>query len=179
MILLGMIGLPQMIIVGIVVSLIVMFVVKRVTKKEGQKSSVIKDLFAFLGVAVVIIGVGLFLFVNYASDKSKGDVLEEFGMENTGIARDIAKESFLKCEITKKRKNLMGDKWVIQGNLFTNNKTMNFTRQKIRFEFSDGSEIYKFKLRINGSQFLKRSFEVRIEGHSNATFLGAQVIEVQ
>jgi hypothetical protein len=105
-------------------------------------------------------------------------MIKEVGLDNSGIARDIAKQSFLEYKITTLRKNFLGDKWVIKENLFIYNKTMNFSSQKIKFIFSDGNEICDFSLRINGSQSLKRSFNVRIPGHKNGEFLGIEILEV-
>ena len=138
----------------------------------------IKGLFTLIGIVVVLAVIGVVVFMNTASDEDKKTILRETGLENSGIAREIAKESYLDCEISTARKNFLGDKWVINGLFSTRNETMNFTKEKIKFMFSDGYEIYNFSIRVNGSQMLKRPFNIRIPDHGNARFLGVEVVEV-
>lgn len=137
-----------------------------------------KRIFTIIGVLVVVLLLGVFIFMNTASDYDKKSVLQEIGLEDSGFARDFAKESYLECEVLTARKNLLGDKWVIKGNLYTTNKSMNFTEQKIKFMFSDGNEVFSFYKKINGSQIFKRPFSIRIPDHENANFIGVKVVEV-
>ena len=137
-----------------------------------------KSFLMIIGVLALLGVIGIVVFMNMASDEDKRTILRETGLEDSGFARDVAKESYVICEVATSRRNLLGNKWVIKGFLYTSNETMNFSTEKIRFNFSDGSEIYSFSIRINGSQNFKRPFTVRIPGHSNANFIGVEVVEV-
>lgn len=123
------------------------------------------------GIAIVLV-VGIFIFMKTASNETKESLLKDTVFEGSGVSREV----YVKCDVTSFRKNFSGNKWVIGGRLYATSDKQNYTSQTVQFNFSDGKEIRIFAYRLNGSQTFARPFEVRIEGHRNASFLGAEVI---
>ena len=144
----------------------------------GIIKKIFKNLIWIIGVISVIGIISAIIFIKFVPHSQKSEILSQLKIENTGFARDLAKEAFLKIKINSYKKNFLGDKWKINGLMYSTNKSMNFTSQKIKFKFSDYDEIMKFRYRINGSQVLGRPFFLKIPGHKNAQFLGAEVLEV-
>lgn len=91
---------------------------------------ILKKFIYIIGLLTIVGAIGVYIFMNHLSDDDKVSILRDAGIENSGFARDLAKESYLKCEVLSSRKNIFGDKWIINGAFYSNNKSMNFTEER-------------------------------------------------
>lgn len=135
----------------------------------------LKIILILIGSITVIAVIGMLIFMNTASNETKEEVFKSKPTKETGIEKEI----HIKCEINSFRRNIINTKWVIKGVVYGTSKKKNYTQQTVVFRFSDGKVYRIFNFHIDGSQSVKRPFEVRIDDHDDAEFLGAEVVEAK
>ncbi|MFT6923837.1 MAG: RNA polymerase subunit RPABC4/transcription elongation factor Spt4 [Crocinitomicaceae bacterium] len=141
--------------------------------KEKKKRSMFARIATIIGGLMIFIVVGGVIFMSVASDETKEKLFRGTFMEEAGIDRKI----YVKCEVLEAHKNLMGTKWVITGKFYATSEKQNYTSETVTFHFTDGEETFTYNINLNGSQMLARPFQTRIEGHQNAEFIRAEVID--
>jgi hypothetical protein len=141
--------------------------------KEKKQRSMFARISTIIGVLMILIVVGGVIFMSVASDETKEELFRGTFMEESGIDRQI----YVKCEVIDAHKNLMGSKWVISGKFYATSEKQNYTSQTVTFHFSDGEETGTFRINLNGSQKIARPFQIRIDGHQNADFIRAEVVD--
>lgn len=136
-----------------------------------------KSLIYIIGLLTIIIVVGGTIFYYTASNETKKEFLEKTGLDEKEQVRELVSEIYVECELISARKNIMGDKWVISGRLYTTDSTLTYVKQVVQFNFSDGSETVTFDYKLNGDQVFARPFQKRFAGHADAEFKGMEVID--
>ncbi|MCJ8289538.1 MAG: hypothetical protein HRT58_07715 [Crocinitomicaceae bacterium] len=132
-----------------------------------------------LGILILLAVAGSLIFYFTASNETKKNFLKETGLDSNEDIRKSVSEIYVDCELISSRKNLLGDKWVINGRLYTTDPSLTYTAETVQFNFSDGSETVTFSYRLNGDQIFARPFQKRFGGHANADFYGLEVIDAR
>ena len=138
-----------------------------------------KSIVYIVGLLTILLGVGGTIFYYTASNETKKDLLEKTGLDENEEFRQMISEIYVECELLSSRKNLLGDKWIINGRLYTTDPSLTYVKQVVQFNFSDGSETVTFNYRLNGEQIFARPFSKRFAGHADADFLGMEVIDAE
>lgn len=139
------------------------------TKKKGKWLN-------RLIVIILILGLGALAFIYLLPKEAKKEFFEEIGIENSDFVKENALSSYVEIDY-QYRKNLMGNKWVINGTIWNTHNSAVIRQVKLKVNFSDGSEIVTINNKLNPDPVLRDIFEKRIPGHSGASFLGCEVIE--
>ncbi|MDG1331730.1 MAG: hypothetical protein P8P74_05330 [Crocinitomicaceae bacterium] len=138
-----------------------------------------KSIVYIIGLITIILVVGGTIFYYTASNDTKKEFLEKTGLDEKEQIRELVSEIYVECEFISARKNLLGDKWVISGRLYTTDPSLTYMKQTVQFNFSDGSETVTFNYRLNGDQVFARPFVKRFAGHADADFVGMEVIDAE
>lgn len=138
-----------------------------------------KSIIYIIGLLTIVVAVGGTIFYYTASNETKKEFLEKTGLDEKEQFREMVSELYVDCELISSRKNLIGDKWVISGRLYTKDPSLTYVKQVVKFNFSDGSETVTFNYRLDGDQIFARPFQKRFAGHADAEFLGVEVIDAE
>jgi len=146
-------------------------------KKEVTPAKPIKKRNVFpLGLKVfgVLILLAIIGF-QFLSDHDKKSIYHELGIENSDFVKENVLGSYVEMDFNVS-KNLLGNKWVFTGTIWSTHSSAVIRRIKVQFNFSDGSETVILNKKLNPDAAFKDLFEKRIPGHSNARFIDYEVL---
>ncbi len=145
-------------------------------KPKKKKKSLAGRIFKVIGILVVVIVGGFFLFNHFAPD----DVKKEF-YDAVGVDNPVLTDYTVYVKITGTcNQGVLKKKWHASGLVWSTHLDKAFSQVTVRFHFSDGyeDEIFYKDLSPNNA-IQKKPWLASISGHKNAVFEYMEVVDVK
>ncbi|UKN02561.1 hypothetical protein K6119_03400 [Paracrocinitomix mangrovi] len=145
------------------------------TENKPKKRKWLKRI--LLALFLIIVGLGVTYFV--LPNEKKRKLYQDLGIEDSEFISASDFESFISIRKVTSRKALVGDKWVIKGQIFNTHESKTLSKVELRFNFSDGSENVEIETQVSPQNGIGKSFKEKVEGHGKADFLSVDVVNAE
>jgi hypothetical protein len=139
---------------------------KNRTKKKRKRLII-----GFIIFDLIIVGVYFAL-----PAETRNDIFNSMSENGKNIDTDQLKD-YISIQSITSRKAVVGDDWIIKGKIFNKHDSLNVSKMKLMFNFSDGVETLTLEESIPAGNVVAQKFKERISGHGDAEFESIDVLE--